>query len=86
MDLVVLDNTTSLPLDVLWVDEPFLCVIFVYFSFMSCYMLLCRRVCNVPVVPQVLISDLYIDSYASVNGTIDVLRGRGNPMLFDCVA
>ena len=47
---------------------------------------LCRRVCDVPVVPQVLISVLYIDSYASVYGTIDVLRGSGNSMPFDCVA
>ena len=30
------------------------------------YDLLCRRVCDVPVVPQVLISLLCIDSYASV--------------------
>ena len=42
--------------------------------------------CNVPVVPQVLISLLYIDSYASVYGMIGVLRGSGNPMPFDCVA
>ena len=47
---------------------------------------LCRRVCDVPVVPQVLISLLYIDSYASVYGMIDVLRGSGNSMPFDCVA
>ena len=39
-----------------------------------------------PVVPQVLISLLYIDSYASVYGMIEVLRGNGNPMPFDCVA
>ena len=50
------------------------------------YDLLCRRVYDVPVVPQVLISLLYIDSYASVYGTIDVLRGIGNSMPFDCVA
>ena len=42
--------------------------------------------CNVPVVPQVLISVLYIEGYASVNGAIDVLRGSGNPMPFDYVA
>ena len=45
-----------------------------------------RRVCDVPVVSQVLISLLYIDSYASDYGMIEVLRGRGNPMPFDCVA
>ena len=47
---------------------------------------LCRRVCDVPVVPQVLISLLYIDSYANVYGMIDVLRGSGNPMPYDSVA
>ena len=47
---------------------------------------LCRRVCDVPVVPQVFISLLYIDSYASVYGMIEVLRGSGNSMPFDFVA
>ena len=37
-------------------------------------------------VPQVSIFVLYIDSYASVYGTIGVLRGSGNPMPFGCVA
>ena len=46
-------------------------------------MFLCRRVCNVPVVPQVLIFVLCFDSYASVYGMTDVLRGSGNSMPFD---
>ena len=65
---------------------PFVCNLYLS-RYMSCYMIsLCHRVCDVPVVPQVLISLLYIDSYASVYGMIEVLRGRGNPMPFDCVA
>ena len=44
------------------------------------YDLLCRRVYDVPVVTQVLISLLCIDSYASVYGMIEVLRGSGNPI------
>ena len=73
LHLVVLDNATSLPLDELMVCDLLMCNICI-FSYMSCYMLLCRRVCNVPVVPQVSIFVLYIDSYASVYGTIGVLR------------
>ena len=62
-------------------------VYFVSFSLYELlYDLLWRRVCDVPVVPQVLISLLYIDSYASVYGMIEVLRGSGNPMPFDYVA
>ena len=70
-----------------WVcDLHFVCNLYLS-RYMSCYMIsLCRRVCVVSVVPQVLIYLLYIDSYASVYGIIDVLRGSGNSMPFDCVA
>ena len=60
-----------------------MCIFLIY---QLLYESLGRRVCDVPVVPQVLISVLYIDSYANVYGTIDVLRGIGNSMPFDCVA
>ena len=63
-----------------------MCILLSFSLYELLYDLLCRRVCDVPVVPQVLISLLYIDSYASVYGTIDVLRGSGNSMPFDCVA
>ena len=69
-----------------WVCDPLLCVICIFLIYELLYESLCRRVCDVPAVPQVLISVLYIDSYASVYGTIDVLRGSGNSMPFDCVA
>ena len=68
-----------------WVCD-LMCVICIFLIYELLYESLCRRVCDVPVVPQVLISVLYIDSYASVYGTIDVLRGSGNSMPLDCVA
>ena len=61
-----------------WVYDPLSCVICIFLIYELLYEYLCHRVCDVPVVPQVLISVLYIDSYASVYGTIDVLRGSGN--------
>ena len=48
-----------------WVRD-LLCVICIFLIYELLYESLCRRVCDVPVVPEVLISVLYIDSYASV--------------------
>ena len=66
--------------------RPLMCHLYPSQLYELLYDLLCRRVCDVPVVPQVLISQLYFDSYASAYGTIDVMRGSGNSMPVDCVA